>query len=354
MFDALKFDALKKAGETARLSAILIGTVVGAGFVSGAELVRFFPTENFLPCAFLAALLIFAGFALLFRCGKKYGGFEGTLDGVFKKFAPAVRLLVLAASLMTSAGMLAGLDSVMAEGFGVPKSLPVLSAAVLAAVYFLSEKGTAAIGWINLCLVPAILLFVASLAFRRTDFSYAFSPSGEPFSAVCYVFLYAGMNVFLAAPVVCDLGAKSRGCMGASAAASAAVGASIVIILANIYAAGANAIGADMPLLSVMGAETVRGKIFAAVSAFGIVTTLFSSYYPLHARAQRTERPRAARACVCGAAFLLSRFGLKSIVGAVYPALGAFGVFFLAVCAVILVSAKKGFPLPDAKGRGVS
>lgn len=341
---------VKKAGKGVRLTAVLVGTVVGAGFVSGAELVRFFPTENFLPCAVLAALLIFLGFALLFYCGKKYGGFEGTLCRVFKKFAPAVRLVILAASLMTSAGMLAGLDSVMLEGFGVPKSLPLLSVGVLAAVYFLSDKGTAAIGWINLCLVPAILAFVASLAFRKVDFAYAFLPAGEPFWAMLYVILYAGMNVFLAAPVVCDLGAKSEGCTGAAVAASLVIEASIVIILANIFASGANAIGADMPLLAVVG-RGAAGKIFAVVSAFGIITTLFSSWYPLHARAAKCKKPKTVRALLCVGAFFLSRFGLKNIVGFAYPLLGLCGVLFLAACALRSFLPKKNSPLHGAKGR---
>ncbi len=331
---------LKRAGKGLRLCAILVGTVVGAGFVSGAELVRFFPSENFLPCAFLAALLIFLGFALLFACGKKYGGFDGTLAHVFKKSAPAARWVILAASLMTSAGMLAGLDSVMAEGFGVPKSIPVLSVTVLVSVCFLSEKGTAALGWVNLCLVPAILVFVASLALRKTDFSYAFLPAGEPFFAMLYVILYAAMNVFLAAPVVCDLGAKNRGGTGAAAAASLIVGASIVVILANIFASGANAIGADMPLLAVVGGGAA-GKIFAVVSAFGIVTTIFSSWYPLHMRAKRCKKPKTARFLVCAAAFVLSRFGLKNIVGFAYPLLGLCGGIFLAACAAEYFLRKK-------------
>ena len=342
---------LKRAGKGLRLCAILVGTVVGAGFVSGAELVRFFPSENFLPCAFLAALLIFLGFALLFACGKKYGGFDGTLAHVFKKSAPAARWVILAASLMTSAGMLAGLDSVMAEGFGVPKSIPVLSVTVLVSVCFLSEKGTAALGWVNLCLVPAILVFVASLALRKTDFSYAFLPAGEPFSAMLYVILYAAMNVFLAAPVVCDLGAKYGGGTVAAAGASLVIGACIVIILANIFAAGANAIGADMPLLAVMGAQSVMGKIFAIVSAFGIVTTLFSSWYPLHARAKRCRHARSARVLLCAAAFLLSRFGLKNIVGFAYPLLGLCGILFLGACALKCFFPKKNSPLHGAKGR---
>ena len=37
--------------------------------------------------------------------------------------------------------MLAGIDSVFFEAFGIPKSVPVLSAAVLAAVFFICRKG---------------------------------------------------------------------------------------------------------------------------------------------------------------------------------------------------------------------
>lgn len=333
---------LKKTGQTVRLTAVLIGTVVGAGFVSGAELVRFFPSRNFVPYVFFAVFLMFFGFSFLFFCGKKYGGYEGTLCAVFKKFAPAVRVVVLLSSLMTAAGMLAGLDSVMLEGFGVPKRLPVLSVCVLVCVYFLSSKGTTAIGWINLCLVPAILAFIGSLAFGDIELNYAFTPAGESFSSLCLIMSYAGMNVFLAAPIVCDLGAKNKNCTGAAAAASVAIGAGIVIILANIFASGANAIGADMPLLAVMGADSLAGKVFAAVSAFGIVTTLFSSWYPLHERAMRSRRPTAVRVALCAAAFILSRFGLKNIVGAVYPVLGVAGIVFLCACALDAVKSGRG------------
>ncbi len=328
-------NVFREMGGFIKLTAILIGTIVGAGFVSGAELVRFFPSQNFLPCAVLAALLIFAGFYLLFYCGRKYGGFNGTLERVFGKFAPPVRAVILAASLVTCSGMLAGLDSVMLEGFGVPKVFPVLSLGVLIGVYFLSERGTVAIGWVNLCLVPAIVAFVVSLAFRRVDFDYAFTPAGEGIYSVLYVMLYAAMNVFLSAPVVCDLGARMKKTAGATAAASAVIGGSIVVILANIFAEGANAIGADMPLLAVMGAGTVMGKIFASVSAFGIITTLFSTYYPLHQRAKECKRPRTVRLIVCAAVFVLSRLGLKNIVGYAYPALGLCGAFFLIMCAAV-------------------
>lgn len=327
----------KNAASAVRTCATLVGTVVGAGFVSGAELVRFFPSEGFAAYSYLAAALFFMGFSLLFYGGNKFGGFDGLLRAAFKKFAPAVRLFVLGCLLAVCAGMLAGLDSVMSQGFGVPKNIPILSLAVLALVFFLCGRGIGTIGTVNLCLVPAILAFVVWLAFGDLDFGYTFSPSQDAFNGMAAVFLYSGMNIFLAAPVVCDLGARAGGkgmggCLAAGLAAAVIIGASIAVILATVFAEGAGAAGADMPLLYAIGGG-IAGKIFAAVSAFGIVTTLFSSYYPLHERCKVSKKPRIWRIAVAAAAFGLSRFGLKTIVEVVYPLLGGLGILFLCVCA---------------------
>lgn len=307
----------------------LVGTVVGAGFVSGAELVRFFPENGFAAYAYLAAILFFFGFALLFACGRRFGGFEGLMQAAFGRLAPAVRALVLACSLIICAGMLAGLDSVMYEGFSVPKYLPVLSVTVLVAVYFLCDKGIGAIGAVNACLVPAILLFVAWLACGDLNFGGAYSTE-ESFRNMTDVFLYAGMNVFLAAPIACDLGARAKKTgISACAAASAVVGISIAVILATIFAA--DGILAEVPLLRAIGGG-VAGKMYSAVSAFGIVTTLFSAYYPLHERARISSHPRTGRIGACVAAFGLSRMGLRAIVSNIYPLLGGAGLIFLAAC----------------------
>ena len=153
------------------------------------------------------------------------------------------------------------------------------------------------------------------------------------------VFLYAGMNVFLAAPVACDLGmrAKTSGA-AACAAASAAIGASIAVILAAVFAAGS--VSSEVPLLSALGG--VAEKVFAAVSAFGIVTTLFSAYYPLHERARASAHPLARQALVCAAAFLVSRLGLRAIVSHIYPLLGGAGLLFLCACAAARLRARRG------------
>lgn len=42
------------------------GTVIGAGFISGRELVRFFGAEKFIPAAFVAAIFIRVVYILAF------------------------------------------------------------------------------------------------------------------------------------------------------------------------------------------------------------------------------------------------------------------------------------------------
>ena len=56
-----------------RLTFFLVGCVLGAGFVTGAELVRFFG-KSYLPAFALSCLVFAAGCAFFLSLGKKYGG----------------------------------------------------------------------------------------------------------------------------------------------------------------------------------------------------------------------------------------------------------------------------------------
>ena len=52
----------------------IVGGAIGAGFISGAELVRFFHTQNFFLPVLLSCLLFFAQCALFLSLGKRHGG----------------------------------------------------------------------------------------------------------------------------------------------------------------------------------------------------------------------------------------------------------------------------------------
>lgn len=316
----------KNTAHSLRLTAALTGTVVGAGFLSGTELVRFFPERGYLSCVALSALLFAGCFWLLFLCGKKYGGYKGVLRALFSGAAPVFSALMLASSFIMCAAMLAGLSATGEEGFSLPAPLFPLAACAL---LFFAGRGCKGLFAVNLLLVPFILAFIFSLAGEPWTAGVAGETGGGALRLV-NVLAYVCMNCFLAAPLVCDAGAEGSGGAGCAFAA-ALTGVCAAVLLAKI-SSNAAAQQAQMPVLSLLsgGART----LFSLVCTAGILTTLFSSWYPLDAQCAKGRHAVLWRAALPAGAFLLSLMGLKHIVRFVYPLVGGAGAIFLAVCAV--------------------
>ncbi len=95
-----------------RATLFIVGTCIGAGFVSGAELVRFFGAEGFLTPVLLSSFAFYFLLVLALLLGKRYGGYQGATDALFKRFAPAVRIAVVLFSFIPCAGFIAGFDAI--------------------------------------------------------------------------------------------------------------------------------------------------------------------------------------------------------------------------------------------------
>lgn len=300
----------------------IVGTSIGAGFISGAELVRFFHGERFflpllLSCALFAALLY-----LFMRLGKEHGGYEGALSALFSKGAPYVKCALSLCALIPCAGMLAGLDA-LAPGL---KPLPSLLGLALAAVFV--RRGIKGVSLLNLVLVPCLLAFV--FLYARGDKSYFYPAVPASYGGFLGGIFYAGMNAFLAAPVLLDAGKEVKRLLPSALLSALVVFVSAVLILGKIYREGAGALGAEMPFLYVMQGK----KIFSVAVACSILTSLVSSLYPLYCLSERFSgrKKTAARGAILLTAFSVSRVGLGGIVGYFYPALGALGIALSVFC----------------------
>ena len=169
-----------------RATFFIVGTSIGAGFISGAELVRFFRGEQFLFPVLLSSLVFMLLVFLFLRIGKRYGGYKGAVRFLFRKAAPAIEVAVCLLSLIPAAGMLAGLDALL------PDVSPLLSMAGIAVSALCIWRGTKGISLLNAVLVPALLLFVWACGWRNFSFRYPTENS------VIFPYLggivYAGMN----------------------------------------------------------------------------------------------------------------------------------------------------------------
>lgn len=341
----------------AGLAFSLFGAVVGAGFMTGAELVRFFPLCAAFAHAAVAAGLFAACFLLLFDAGRKCGGFEGALR-CCGCAAPVFRALLHFASFITCAAMLAGLDGAVRTGFGLRYALPAAALCALPAMFFVARRGMRGVAALSAALVPVM---AAVFAARAGDIPAGFTPSSpqDAFTSLTGVCLYAAMNCFLAAPLACDAGREGAG-RGGCIAAAALIGFCIAAALGAVARAGTA--GEEMPFLAAGG-----GGLAAVACICAVLTTLFSSFYPLARAAEQysaekegkgrhkkrkeehaagaergaeesralpvRERAAAVQAGLCAGAFLLSLCGLSGIVRAVYPLIGMAGAAFFILLA---------------------
>ncbi len=300
-------------------AAFIVGTSLGAGFLSGAELVRFFGAERFLPSVILSSAVFFLLCTLFLCLGKKHGGYDGALS-IFGRGKGAVKLVLSALSFVPCAGMLAGLDAIL------PKLSPLSSLLGLLLVLLFLGKGMKGIGALNSVLVPVLLFFVFYSAKDGLVFSYP-ALSGKIWLGI----VYAGMNIFLGVPVLLDAGRNIKKPVLSAALAALAIAACAVCVLGVVYREGAGAIFAELPFLYAM-----RGsKIFHIASALAILTSLASAVYPLLRLCdgiKSVKKKNAARGGLLLAAFALSRLGLSGIVKFFYPAMGVLGITFSAVC----------------------
>ena len=299
-----------------RTVLFLVGTTIGAGFLTGAELVRFF-SESYLPALGLSCILYFLTCAFFLRLGKKYGGFSGAIQAIAPHRSAVLATLLLSVCFVPCAGMLAGLDALFLF------RVPICSIAGLCIVMFFLNRGMKGMSLMNALLVPLLLLFVLFSGKFGTYLPMSAADGG-------WAVLYAFMNTAFAAPAIMEAGRDAAAPVRSSLIASALLFVCGALIMGGIMRVGADAANAPMPYLVVMK----NNRLFLVAVACAILTSLASALLPLMNACDRLskEKKNAAKGAVLLAAFLLSRLGLTGVIDTLYPAVGIFGAGFSAFC----------------------
>jgi uncharacterized membrane protein YkvI len=329
-----------------KLSFIIIGSVIGAGFITGRELIRFFGSANFIPAVYVACILLFFFSYLLMDIGRHYGTLKEANNKIFKNYSKYVAGITYFCLLIITSGMLAGIDTLLSSTFGTPSYLPIFSLPCLIFANIISSKGLDGIAKISIVLVPLMIVFILYFLLGRKNFSYAFDEEYCAFNSLIMAVLYSSMNMFLAAPILIETGNKYKyGLKKGAAIASVSIFFCIILILSAICYEGSNAIITEMPMLYITGYTGILAKIFTVMVLFAMFTSLVSSYYPLYHALEKDRKKHLKRFLLSIVAFLLSRMGLSGIVQYFYPVLGTFGIIYLIICEKYMVKDKNLFPL---------
>lgn len=301
----------------------VIGSVVGAGFLSGRELLRFFGDRAYLPHILFCGAIFFFYLFFLLRIGGRLGGFEGAMEAIFGKnylLKKLVQGVLLACSFIVTTAMLSGINALSAD------FSPYISLLTAVVCLLTVKRGIDGVGAMNTVLVPVMLGYLAFQLVARGQFS--FTANGE--RSGMWIWTYVAMNIFLAVPVVMDCGKELRSSAKITSA-SAFISGTVCLFVGLILSALDGAEGAKghtMPVFYLLK----EGKLFALICYLGMVTTLISSYYPLHILAEKIPKGKdAARVGILVTASLFACLGLEKIVEYAYPLMGVAGLIFLTV-----------------------
>ena len=309
------------------VAMLIVGTMIGAGFASGKEIVSFFGAVPNVFIALVAGVLVFGCSTLFLFVGRRVKKTDiGEVNGaVFGKLRPFADVFMLFNSMTVLGAMLAGTDSLVAEFIDLRPLASVITGLVCAVVAVRGLKGVLKA---NAVLVPVMIVFLAVCSILAIEFPFRASSSPiKPYSVV----LYVSMNMILGGGVLSTVHELSpREIILSSAVASALIAGLLMLIMGAL--SSSSAAHADMPMLLIaLKSGKVMYFICLPVIAASIFTTMLSAFKSVYDYLSGFIKHNIVSAgLVLAAGLLVGAFGFSTVVGRIYPIIGGIGLLYLA------------------------
>jgi len=335
----------KQGFSVFQIASAYIGTVIGAGFASGQEVLRFFDAfgvNGLWGILISTVLFFFIGWSILIL-GRALGAqshveiVRFTNGPVLGTFIDIVITIFLFGGL---SAMVAGAGAVFGEQFHISPVWGTIAMALAALLTVVT--GTRGVIRANSYVVPFLITAMLTVAvvnlirnpLTPQDIDTAENLAGAapvwPLSAVNY----ASYNIVVCIGVLAPMGAATQdkrkllfGALAGTAGLGAALTAIYLCILTNVTTVG----GRELPMVAAAGSISgIIRLIFAVVLLVAVYTTAVGNLFAL---SQRTTLGLPKPMFIIGAAclaLLAGQLGFSNMVRFLYPAVGYGGMAFFA------------------------
>lgn len=320
---------MKNIVSSLKISLVIIGAVLGAGFVSGKEIYEFFNGQNIYAVMFTLFVLFFGISFMALSNGLNRSRIYNKTSALF-----------LIGNFIIGSGMFSAIDSLFAIIFPWSYKLSIFS--FLTAIFssLVTVGGKKWLKTVNAILVPVMILVIATFVFIPYKSTVDFSGGYD----IMKIFSYCGLNLFLALPVLSGLGeGESR---KVSLTASVLSSLTITILLYMIFSClkNQNFSKIDLPVLFVVKDNGVLYVTYVFVLFIGILTTLLSAHYTVFNFFDNSRKGNVFRVIFTVAMFVFSKIGFGNIVSIVYPYMGGAGIIAIFIYAFELFFFPKSQP----------
>ncbi len=274
--------------KTFELVSIIIGTFLGAGFISGKEVAVYFAKYGFLSICFsiISGILFYIFVKMCLQIGKKLGDGNNNLRSIFGKIFPIVNFLILINCFIGIGAMIAGAGSVgdVLDISILKIILPIIC--VIGCIILLQFKYTG-FTKINILIVPVIIFLLIAIplisCFNSDGLTIAVTNVFRMFlGGVVDSILYIFFNMLSLGVLLIQVGAKykDKEISRASIISSIIIVSLIIVMCLSMIFTDSSVIYSDMPLLQeARNISVICSYVYAICQFLGIFTTLVSSTY---------------------------------------------------------------------------
>lgn len=300
---------------------VIVGTVIGSGFMSGKEIVVFFSRFGWIsfPCILIAFLLFWALFNFFLKNGDKA---EEKLKK--SKFSNIINFLICT---ILSSAMIAGCIELL-SGLSLILKIVIMSA-ILIYCFVIIQKGLGSLEKANFVLVPImIVVLLSGLAFAQHSSSGQFD-NGFSSWGIFYCLLYVLLNTSNSCIVLAKIGRGLNEKQKARVSLISALALFVILLFANlVLLQNKDVFSQDMPLLFLF--DRPWSFVMQAVILLGCVTTLFSLVFASSGSVRGLCRNNIFIGVISVILPLcISASGFGNIVSFLYPLTSVLAVFLL-------------------------
>jgi len=326
------------------IAATYVGTVVGAGFATGKEIVTFFSTHGALGTLGIVVsgfLFIWVGTKVMVISARinaySYQEFNQHIFG--KRFGKVINLLVFIVVLCITSVMLSAAGAVFSEQLGLSNELGIIITLIL--MYAVVLKGLNALFALNSYFIPmliivTIFIFISNFSGQSHLLFEQMIPTQLPdnLSWISSPFIYAAFNMMSALVVLVPLGnqiqnerlLKLGGFLGGFCLFF------ILMTLHLILSVNTQFFANEIPMAEIV---TLLGGFIHGLYLFliygEIFNTVVGNVFGLARQLQTTFgiRYHSGVLILSVVIFLVSQLGYGNLLTVLYPIFGYIGLIFL-------------------------
>ncbi|MNI16204.1 hypothetical protein D3C73_695310 [compost metagenome] len=334
---------MRQGSQIIRVAFTYIGTIVGAGFASGQEILQFFTRYGWmatLTIALSSLLFVWLGIKLMLMAQElKAQSYENLNEALFgKKIGSIISLFTMVVLFGITTVMLAGAGTVFHEQLNLSYQTGLLVTLVLA--YLVMSRGISAIMTVNTIVVPVMLIFTLAIVIYtwHSPGSENWLTTGSDYSLVriwTAPFLYTAFNLAMAQAVLVPIGASTESrsvLLWGGILGGAGIG---LLLMSAHYALSAQMPGItqyEIPMGNIMNRLGSFPQVAYLLVIYGeIFTTYIADAYGLSLQLQQRTKlhPKVILISIITLSYIVSQIGFKVLLSTLYPLFGLISVVWL-------------------------